>query len=111
MAILHLRKGGTQALETSCIWLLTAFRPHGIIYVSGAAMNLRQITLAAVLLGVSGAAGLPQAPQAPLIDPKAAPAEQGASRAQPCYNFALAHTSEQQHEATSSAAHATNAIE
>ncbi len=74
-------------------------------------MNLRQITLAVVLMGVSGAAGLAQAPQAQLIDPKAAPAEKDSSRAEAYYNFTMGHIYEQQYEATSSSEYATKSIE
>src|SRR5258707_523254 len=73
LAILHPMNGGTQALETFCIWLLTAFRPHGIIYVSGAMMKLRLFSLALVFTGVSGAAAVTQAPPEQLLDPNTAP--------------------------------------
>jgi tetratricopeptide (TPR) repeat protein len=62
-------------------------------------------------MGVSGAAGLAQAPQAQLIDPKAAPAEKDSSRAEAYYNFTMGHIYEQQYEATSSAEYATKSIE
>ncbi len=90
---------------------MTAFRPHGIIYVSGATMNLRQIYLAVVLTGVSGAAAMAQAPQAQLVDPKAAPVENDSSRAEAYYNFTMGHIYEQQYEATSSSEYATKSIE
>src|SRR6266850_2895185 len=111
MAISHPTRGGTQALETFCIWLLTAFRPHGIIYVSGATMKLRQITLATVLTGVFGAAAMAQAPAEQLIDPKTAPAEKNSARAEAYYSFTLGHIYEQQYEATSSPEFATKSIE
>src|SRR5713226_623506 len=107
----HLTCGGTQALETSCIWLLTAFRPHGIISVSGATMNLRQISLAVILTGVSGAAAMAQAPQEQLVDPKTIPAVNESPRAEAYYNFTMGHVYEQQYEATSGAEYATKAIE
>jgi hypothetical protein len=88
MAILHPREGGTQALETACIWLLTAFRPQGMIYVSGATMNLRQITLAVVLTAISGAAALAQEP---LIDPRNAPSAKDTPRAEAYYNSTMGH--------------------
>jgi len=62
-------------------------------------------------MGVSGAAGLAQAPQAQLIDPKAAPAEKDSSRAEAYYNFTMGHIYEQQYEATSSSEYATKSIE
>src|SRR5258707_13927923 len=74
-------------------------------------MNLRQIYLAVVLTGVSGAAALAQAPQEQLTDPKAAAAEKDSARAEAYYNFTMGHIYEQQYEATSSAEYATKAIE
>src|SRR5258708_6032263 len=110
-AILHPTLGATQALETSRICLLTAFRPHGIILVSGATMNLRQISLALILTAVSGVAAMAQAPQEQLVDPKTAPVEKDSSRAEAYYNFTIGHIYEQQYEATSSAEYATKSIE
>ncbi len=74
-------------------------------------MNLRQIYLAVVLTGVSGAAAMAQAPQAQLVDPKAAPVENDSSRAEAYYNFTMGHIYEQQYEATSSSEYATKSIE
>src|SRR3989442_15087202 len=81
--------GGAQALETSRIWLLTAFRPHGIIYVSGATMNLRQIILSVLLTGAFAAAALAQAPQEQLIEPKTVPSANDSARADAYYNFTM----------------------
>src|SRR5258708_4694419 len=103
--------GGTQALETFCIWLLTAFRPHGIIYVSGAMMKLRLFSLALVFTGVSGAAAMAQAPPEQLLDPNTAPPTKDSPRADAYYNFTMGHIYEQQYEATSSPEYATKAIE
>src|SRR5712691_1962418 len=100
MTILHPREGATQALETSSIWLLTAFRPHGIILVSGATMNLRQISLAIMLTGVSGAAAVAQAPQEQLTAAKTASAANESLRGEAYYNFTMGHIYEQQYEAT-----------
>jgi tetratricopeptide (TPR) repeat protein len=101
---------GAQALETFRFWLLTAFRPRGIIYVSGATMKLRQITLAAVLAGTTGAA-MAQAPQEQATAPQAAPSENNSARADAYYHFTMGHVFEQQYEATSNAEYATKSIE
>jgi tetratricopeptide (TPR) repeat protein len=105
---------------------LTAFRPHGILFVSGADMNLQRITLAAVLTGVTGAAIFAQATQdsAPakksdssaaaqdsLVDPKTVPSTKESARGEAYYNFTMGHIYEQQYEATSRAEYATQAIE
>jgi tetratricopeptide (TPR) repeat protein len=74
-------------------------------------MNLRQITLALVLTGVSGAAVLAQAPQEPPIDPGTTPSAKDSPRAEAYYNFTMGHIYEQQYEATSNAEYATKAIE
>jgi tetratricopeptide (TPR) repeat protein len=78
-------------------------------------MNLRQITLTAVLMGVPGAAAIAQAPQEQLTDPKTAPSAKDSfndsSRAEAYYNFTIGHIYEQQYEATSSAEYATKSIE
>jgi tetratricopeptide (TPR) repeat protein len=89
-------------------------------------MNLRQITVAIVLMGVSGAAATAQAPQEPAsekkTDPPAAAQEQSADprtalpaqnspRAEAYYDFTMGHIYEQQYEATSNAEYATQAIE
>jgi tetratricopeptide (TPR) repeat protein len=100
-----------QALETFRFWLLTAFRPRGIIYVSGATMKLRQITLAAVLAGTTGAAAMAQAPQEQATAPQAAPSENNSARADAYYHFTMGHVFEQQYEATSNAEYATKSIE
>jgi len=94
---------------------LTAFQPHGIIYVSGATMNLRQISLAVLLLGLSGsvalAQGQPEPQEPPLIDRKAAPSYKESPRAEAYYNFTMGHIYEQQYEATSNPEFATKSIE
>jgi tetratricopeptide (TPR) repeat protein len=74
-------------------------------------MKLRQITLAAVLTGVFGAAAMAQAPAEQLIDPKTAPAEKNSARAEAYYSFTMGHIYEQQYEATSSPEYATKSIE
>jgi tetratricopeptide (TPR) repeat protein len=89
-------------------------------------MNFRQITVAIVLMGVSGAAAMAQTPQDPapekktdsptaaqeqFVDPNAAPSAQNSSRAEAYYNFTMGHIYEQQYEATSNAEYATQAIE
>ena len=74
-------------------------------------MNLRQISLAVVLTGVSGAAATAQTPQEQLADPKTAPSTLESPRAEAYYNFTMGHIYEQQYEATSSAEYATKAIE
>jgi len=74
-------------------------------------MKLRQITLAAVLTGVFGAAAMAQAPAEQLIDPKTAPAEKNSARAEAYYSFTMGHIYEQQFEATSSPEYATKSIE
>ncbi len=74
-------------------------------------MNLRQITLAVMLTGVSGAAAIAQAPPEQLIDSKTAPNDKDSPRAEAYYNFTMGHIYEQQYEATSSAEYATKAIE
>ena len=90
---------------------MTAFRPHGIIYVSGAMMNLRQIILSVLLTGAFAAAALAQAPQEQLIEPKTVPSANDSARADAYYNFTMGHIYDQQYEATSSADYATKAIE
>jgi len=77
-------------------------------------MNLRQIGLSAVLMGVSGAAALAQTPQEQPTNPKTATSAKDSfndSRAEAYYNFTIGHIYEQQYEATSSAEYATKSIE
>jgi tetratricopeptide (TPR) repeat protein len=78
-------------------------------------MNLRQITVAAVLAGVSALAAMAQAPQDQPTNPKTAPSAKDSfndsSRAEAYYNFTIGHIYEQQYEATSSAEYATKSIE
>src|SRR5467141_2619955 len=74
-------------------------------------MNLRQIALAVMLTGVSGAAATAQTPQEQLANPKTVPSEKDSARAEAYYNFTMGHIYEQQYEATSSAEYATKAIE
>jgi tetratricopeptide (TPR) repeat protein len=76
-------------------------------------MNLRQIGLSAVLMGVSSAAALAQTPQEQ-TNPKTATSAKDSfndSRAEAYYNFTIGHIYEQQYEATSSAEYATKSIE
>src|SRR6266851_2932569 len=107
----HRKEGGSQALDTPCIWFLTAFRPHGILFVSRATMNLRRITLAAILTGAVAMTALAQTPQEPFVDPKTAAAVRDSARTEAYYNFTMGHIYEQQYEATSRAEYATQAIE
>jgi tetratricopeptide (TPR) repeat protein len=122
----HLKDGASQALETLLFSLLTTFRPHGILFISGAMMNLQRITLGAVLTGMAGASAMaqtpqsaapeqntnpPAAPQNQSVDPKAAPAGKDSVRAEAYYNFTMGHIYEQQYEATSRSEYATQAIE
>jgi tetratricopeptide (TPR) repeat protein len=78
-------------------------------------MNLRQITLAAVLTGVSAAAAFAQAPEDQSANPKTAPSAKDSfddsGRAEAYYNFTMGHIYEQQYEATSSSEYATKSIE
>ena len=89
-------------------------------------MNFHRITLAAVLIGVTGLATLAQATQdsAPgkKSEPLAAAADQSASsnaapstnnsgRGEAYYNFTMGHIYEQQYEATSRPEYATQAID
>src|ERR1700747_3514174 len=74
-------------------------------------MNLRQITLSVLSTIVFGAAGMAQAPQEQLIEPKTVPPTNDSARADAYYNFTMGHIYEQQYEATSSADYATKAIE
>jgi tetratricopeptide (TPR) repeat protein len=118
--------GLSQALETAAFSVLTAFRPHGIIYVSGATMNLRRITLVSVLTGAAGAAVMAQtaqnpapiektessaAGQDPSVKPKSSPSTKDSDRAEAYYNYTMGHIYEQQYESTSRAEYATQAIE
>ena len=64
------------ALETPIFSVLTAFGPHGIIFVSGALMNLQRITLLSVLAGF-GAAGALAQPPAAAISQLSTPSIQG----------------------------------
>src|SRR5258708_33693385 len=89
-------------------------------------MNLRQFTLAVLMIGVSGASAMAQTPPNPapekntaspaatqqqFTDPKTAPSAKDSARAEAYYNFTMGHIYEQQYEATSSAEYATKAIE
>jgi tetratricopeptide (TPR) repeat protein len=74
-------------------------------------MNLRQISLSLVLMGVFGAAAMAQTPQEQLIEPKTVPPANDSTRADAYYNFTMGHIYEQQYEVTSSADYATKAIE
>ncbi len=109
-------------METPEVWLLTAFQLHGILFVSGATMNLRRIILAALctcLLGVVAAAQTPPDSQvennaqsqskadAPPSEAAAAPSP----RAEAYYNYAMGHLFEQQYETTNQPEFATQAID
>ena len=74
-------------------------------------MNLRQIGLAAVLTGISGATALAQTPAEQFSAPQAAPSEKDSARADAYYNFTIGHIYEQQYEATSSPEYATKSID
>jgi len=74
-------------------------------------MNLRQISLALALIGVSGAGDAAQAPPEPPTDSKTAPAASESPRAEAYYNFTIGHIYELQYEATSSPDFATKAID
>src|SRR5260370_3110603 len=89
-------------------------------------MNLRQFTLAVLMIGVSGASAIAQTPPIPPLekktaspaptqqhfpDAKPAPSAKDSARAEAYYNFTMGHIYEQQYEATSSAEYATKAIE
>src|SRR5438093_6474793 len=106
--------------------LLTAFRPHGILFFSGATMKLQRITLITILSGMPCAAAMAQTPQNPapekradpcaapqgrFVDPKNASSTKESARAEAYYNFTMGHIYEQQYEATSRPEYATQAIE
>ena len=96
---------GLPALETAEFWLLTVFRAHGILLVSGADMNLRRLLIAAIL---AGCAGVSISAQSLLDNPSG---QAPSARADAYYNFAIGHIYEQQFEATSTQEFATRAIE
>jgi len=102
--------------KRSLFRFLTALRPHGILFVSGADMNLYSISLAAVLTGVAGAATLAQTTQdsvparkaeAPttiqeqFVLPNSVIPKKDSVRAEAYYNYTMGHIYEQQYEATS----------
>src|SRR5260370_27935093 len=106
--------------------LLTAFRPHGILFFSGATMKLQRITLITILTGMASAAAMAQTPETPApekrTDPFAAPqgrfvdptndsSPKESARAEAYYNFTMGHLYEQQYDATSRPEYATQAIE
>src|SRR5712664_3507151 len=116
----------SRALETVPLSVLTAFRPHGILFVSGADMNLYRISFAAILTGAAGAANLAQTTQdsAParkaeasitaqeqFVLPSSTLPPKNSARAEAYYNYTMGHIYEQQYEATSRAEYATSAIE
>jgi tetratricopeptide (TPR) repeat protein len=74
-------------------------------------MNLRQISIAIVLTGVSAAAAMAQAPQEQPTGSKTATASNESLRAEAYYAFTMGHIYEQQYEATSNAEYATKSIE
>ncbi len=111
-----------MALETSCLWLLTAFQPHGILFVSGASMNSFKTChagLLAALIGALGVAQLPVDAQTPQnaqtqVKPDAPPSEAPVTpspRAEAYYNYAMGHVFEQQYETTNQPEFATQAID
>ena len=111
-----------MTLETPGLWLLTAFQPHGILFVSGASMNSLKISHAGLLAGLMGALGVAQLPVAaqtqPIaqtqVKPDAQPAEAPVTpspRAEAYYNYAMGHLFEQQYETTNQPEFATQAID
>ncbi len=111
-----------MALETPCLWLLTAFQPHGILFVSGATMNSLRISHAGLLAGLISAFGVAQtsvAAQAPQnaqtqVKPDAQSADAPVTpspRAEAYYNYAMGHLFEQQYETTNQPEFATQAID
>ena len=111
-----------MALETGYFWLLTAFHPHGILFVSGASMNFRRISLAALSTGlfavVAGAQSSPVLPgqehaqvQAKSDTTTSKTPAAPSPRADAYYNFTMGHLFEQQFEATSQPEFATQAID
>jgi Flp pilus assembly protein TadD len=109
-------------LETLDDWLLTAFQPHGILFVSGASMNLLRISLAGLVAGLCGALGAAQTPVEAQVQTNAQtqlkadtpPSEAPVApspRAEAYYNYAMGHLFEQQYETTSQPEFATQAID
>jgi tetratricopeptide (TPR) repeat protein len=109
-------------LETADVWLLTAFQLHGILFVSGATMNLRRITLGALFTCLFGAVAAAQTSPDPQVQKNAQPqskpgteaAEQQVApspRADAYYNYAIGHLFEQKYETTNQAEYATQAID
>jgi Flp pilus assembly protein TadD len=109
-------------LETAYFWLLTAFQLHGILFVSGASMNLLRISLAGLLTGLFGALGGAQTPgdaevQKNVQTPSKADAPPSVAplapspRAEAYYNYAMGHLFEQQYETTNQPEFATQAID
>lgn len=118
----HPISGRLQALETACFWLLTAFHLRGILFVSGASMNLQRITFVAILAGSCSALAAAQAPDSPQASPKnsaqspagsTAPMTETApsARADAYYNYSLGHLYEQQYESSNEPEFATKAID
>ena len=116
----------SRALETVPLSLLTALRPHGILFVSGADMNLHRISVAAVLAAAFSAAtlaqttqdsvparkeGTPTTTQEQFVLPNSVLPKKDSVRAEAYYNYTMGHIYEQQYEATSRAEYATSAIE
>jgi tetratricopeptide (TPR) repeat protein len=121
---------GLPALEKAVFSLLTAVQAHGILFVSGADMNLRRLTFAAFLAGFAAASTtVPAAAQAPpekAAQQNTAPARgaqeisanggaetraKDSARADAYYNFAMGRIYEQQFETTSTQEFAAKAIE
>src|SRR5258706_4518180 len=74
-------------------------------------MNLRQISLAMVLTGVSAAGAMAKAPKGQPTGSKPGSASNESLRAEAYYAFTMGHIYEQQYEATSNAEYATKSIE
>ena len=109
-------------METADVWLLTAFQLHGILFVSGATMNLRRIILAALCTCLIGGVAAAQTPPDPQVQKNAqsqfkadAPPSEApvapSPRAEAYYNYAMGHLFEQQYEVTNQPEFATQAID
>jgi tetratricopeptide (TPR) repeat protein len=109
-------------LETADVWLLTAFQLHGILFVSGATMNLRRITVAALFTCLLGVVAVAQTSPDPQVQknaqPRSKPVTEAAEpqvapspRADAYYNYAIGHLFEQKYETTNQAEYATQAID
>src|SRR5580700_10086596 len=115
-------KGAFGPWKRLVFWLLTAFHLHGILFVSGASMNLLRISLAGLLTGLFGALGGAQTPVDAQVQKNAQtqlradapPAEAPlppSPRAEAYYDYAMGHLFEQQYETTNQPEFATQAID